>query len=74
MPFGQSRAVVNSVNSDERGWEVGFETRICKQSVSVTVGAVLCNFCRWMGCRVGVLVCIRESLFLDGSAQEVVYE
>ena len=45
MPFGQSRAVVNSVNSDERGWEVGFKTRICKQSVSVTVGAVLCKFC-----------------------------
>jgi hypothetical protein len=27
MPFGQSRAVVNSVNSDERGWEVGFKDR-----------------------------------------------
>jgi hypothetical protein len=27
MPFGQSQAVVNSVNSDERGWEVGFKDR-----------------------------------------------
>ena len=44
MPFGQSRAVVNSVNSDGRGWEVGFKTGICKQSVCVTVGAVLCKF------------------------------
>jgi hypothetical protein len=27
-----------------------------------------------MGCRVRVLVCIRVSLFLDGSAKDVVYE
>ena len=27
-----------------------------------------------MGCRVCALVCIRVSLFLDGSAKEVVYE
>ena len=58
MPFVQSRAVVNSVNSDGRGWEVGFKPGYASRALSLTV--VPC-FVAFLGGKMSCW-CIRVSI------------